>query len=142
MASYVIDATVVIHRLLRHTYTPNAIALFKQLQPPHHLYVPEFCLLEAVNVLWKYVRFQGMPQADAERLVNDLFGLPLELTPVTGLYVQALQLGLKHQLAVYDSVYIALAKHLNYPLITIDQSQSKAAAAEGIAVVSITQFQP
>jgi predicted nucleic acid-binding protein len=66
MSDYVVDASVVIQRLIRETHTDNAIALFSQLTKTDNLIVPEFCLLECSNVLWKHVRFQGMPQSQAE----------------------------------------------------------------------------
>ncbi|MBC8100435.1 MAG: type II toxin-antitoxin system VapC family toxin, partial [Armatimonadetes bacterium] len=40
----------------------------------------------------------------------------------------------------YDSVYIALAKHLNCPLITLDQKQASAAAQEHVTLKPITEF--
>jgi predicted nucleic acid-binding protein len=77
MSSYVVDASVVIQRLIRFTYTENARALFSQLADSDKLVVPEFCLLECTNVLWKYVRFQGMGESTADSLVDDLIGLPI-----------------------------------------------------------------
>jgi predicted nucleic acid-binding protein len=53
-----------------------------------------------------------------------------------------LEIALNNALAVYDSGYIALALHYGYPLVTIDQLQSRAAAAEGAASISITAFRP
>jgi len=53
---------------------------------------------------------------------------------------RALEIGLKHQLAIYDSIYIALAEKLNYPLITVDQKQAKASQAEGITLKNIADF--
>jgi predicted nucleic acid-binding protein len=59
---------------------------------------------------------------------------------VTGLLTRWLQIGLAHQLALYDSVYLALAEKLRYPLITVDERQAKAAAALGLILKSITDF--
>jgi predicted nucleic acid-binding protein len=59
---------------------------------------------------------------------------------VTGLLTRGLQIGLAHQLALYDSVYLALAEKLRYPLITVDERQAKAAAALGLILKSITDF--
>lgn len=140
MADYVIDASVVAEYLIIGTYTANATAMFHQLQASSRLLVPEFCRLECVNVIWKHVRFQGMTQSHAEQLVKDLLALPLQNVPVHGLYTQALQIGLKHKLAVYDSVYIALAKHMNYPLITVDQPQIRAALYEGVTLQALADF--
>lgn len=142
MATYIVDASVVIERFIRGPYTANAQALFAQLAVNDTLIIPEFCLLEATNVLWKHVRFQGMPLAQAQTLLRDLRALPLKRAPVKRLLNTALDIGLKHQLAIYDSAYIALALHSRYPLITIDQPQSRAATAEGATLKPVTDFKP
>ena len=142
MARYVLDASVVIEYLVSGTYTTNARALFVQLSASDRLVVPEFCLLECTNVLWKQVRFQGMPSSQAETLLRALRKLPLVRVPAKAILNAALHIGLTHQLAIYDSTYIALAKRLNYPLVTIDQPQQRAAVAEGVILKAITDFKP
>lgn len=69
MAAYVVDASVVTEYLVLGHYTPNAVAFFQQVTDVDQLIVPEFCLLECTNVLWKHVRFQGMPVVQAESLL-------------------------------------------------------------------------
>ena len=140
MTDYIVDASIVIQELIQDTYSVQARALFEGLTRADRLHVPEFCLLECTNVLWKQVRFHGMPQSEAERLSTDLVGLPLTIMPVTGMLTRGLQIGLTHQLALYDSVYIALAEKLHYPLITIDERQANAAASVGVILKSITDF--
>ncbi len=81
MSDYVIDASVVIQHLLNETYTANANALFDEVGQTITVYVPEFCLLECTNVLWKQVRFQGMPASQADQLVTDLMALAMTLVP-------------------------------------------------------------
>ena len=114
--------------------------LFTQITANDRLIAPEFCIIECTNVVWKQARFFGMPQPQAEQLVKDLRALPLKRAPVKKLLDNALKIGLKHQLAVYDSVYIALALQLNLSLITVDQPQERAATAEGIILKPITDF--
>ena len=143
MAIYVLDASVVVQRLVRDSYTSNVQALFHAITKSDDLIVPEFCLLECTNVLWKHVRFFGMPETQAVQLIHDLWALPLRRTAVRRLsLINAIQLGLKYQLAIYDSIYVALAKNLNVPLNTVDQPQIRAAAAEGITLKPITDFIP
>ena len=140
MTDYIVDASVVIQHFITDTHTPHVDALFHELGNTVELHVPEFCLLECANVLWKEVRFHGMPQADASMLVTDLVSLPLTILPVSRLLSRSLQIGLTHQLAVYDATYIALAEALNRSLITVDTNQDKAARAVGITLKSITDF--
>jgi predicted nucleic acid-binding protein len=142
MDVFVVDATVVIGHLIADPFTPQARALFRQLNKTVILHIPEFCLVECANVLWKRVRFNDMQPAQAETLLKGLTGLPLITTSINPLLPRALQIGLKHQLAVYDSLYIALAESLDCPLITVDSRQETAATAEGIVIKPVTDFPP
>jgi predicted nucleic acid-binding protein len=142
MAIYIVDASVVIEYLVTGTYTPNARALFNQATPNDRFIVPEFCLLECTNVLWKQVRFNGMPVMQAETLLRHLKKLPLTRVPAKAALNSALTIGLTHQLAIYDSAYVALAKRSGYPLISIDQPQIRAATAEGVTLIPVTTFKP
>jgi predicted nucleic acid-binding protein len=140
IADYVVDASVVIQRLIRDMYTPHARALFDGLDDLTRVHVPEFCLLECTNVLWKEVRFRGMPPTTAKLLIGDLRALPLNVADITVVLERALEIGLQHQLAVYDSAYIALAEHLAYPFVTVDARQEQAARAVGVTLKPVTDF--
>lgn len=143
MAAYVLDTSVVVQRLIQDTHTPYVRVLFQRLTgTDDRLWVPEFCLVECANVLWKAVRFRGMSSDQAARLLTDLAALPLRVVPVSDLLPRALTLGLTHTLPIYDSVYIAMSERLACPLITVDGRQSQAAAAGGVALKPITDFTP
>jgi len=92
--------------------------------------------------LWKHVRFRGLPQAIAEGLVDQLTDLPFIILRSHDILKRSLQIGLTHQLAAYDSVYLALAEKQKLPLITVDARQATAARTMGIVVKPITDFQP
>ena len=62
---YVVDASVVMQYFITDTYTPLVSILLNRLNQGDRLYVPEFCLLECANVLWKQERFQSMPRTEA-----------------------------------------------------------------------------
>lgn len=139
--TYVVDASVAIKYFLTETYTPEVRVLVAQMyQGEHQLHIPEFCLLECVNVLWTNVRFRGLPQTDAEQMIVEMLALPFQIVSVTSLLPRALLIGLMHQLAIYDSMYIALALDMNCPLITVDERQLNAATACGVVIKPITDF--
>ncbi|MCL1469263.1 type II toxin-antitoxin system VapC family toxin [Argonema antarcticum] len=140
--AYVVDASVVIKYFLTETYTPEVRVLVAGMSGDNRLYIPEFCPIECVNVLWSNVRFRGLIQTDAEQFVIDLLDLPFQIVPVKNLLPRALQIGLTHQLAVYDSLYIALALDMGFPLITVDDKQLNAATACGVVIKPITDFWP
>jgi predicted nucleic acid-binding protein len=137
---YVVDTSVVIQRLIVETNTPQVRRLFAQMNQGLVIIVPEFCLLECANVLWKQIRFQGMPQQTAEHLLAELLALPLQVLSVGQFIPRALQIGLATQLAIYDSLYLALAEYLNCALITVDQKQAEAAVSLQIPIKAIADF--
>jgi predicted nucleic acid-binding protein len=142
MSQYIVDASIVVQLVVEDTHTAETKVLFKGIESGDRLIIPEFCLLECTNVLWKQVRFNNVLPATAAGHAKDLQALDLTIAPVIGLLPRALEIGLKHQLAVYDSIYIALTEQLGYPLITDDSKQAKAATAEGITLKPVTDFKP
>jgi predicted nucleic acid-binding protein len=140
MNHYVIDTSVLIQHLIEEPHTKNVDALFERVGQETTLFAPEFCLLECTNVLWKHVRFNQLASSTAQSLVTDLTDLGIRLYPTTSLLPSALVIGIKYQLAIYDSLFIALAKHLEYPLITDDKKQAKSAETEGVILKAITDF--
>ncbi len=141
MANYILDASVVIEYLITGPYTPHVQAFFNQITNADRLIVPEFCLLECTNVIWKQVRFSSMSRGEAEELLRVLRTLKLRRAPMKTLLDRALDIALNNTLAVYDSGYVALALHYGYPLISIDQPQIRAATAEGVVLIPITTYQ-
>jgi predicted nucleic acid-binding protein len=142
MNRYIVDASVTIQFFIVEPHTEHARALFQGLTEEDEVIVPEFCLLECTNILWKKVRFQGMSEATANALVDDLIALPVTVVGSGDYLKRGLAIGLKHQLALYDSIYIALAEGLGYPLVTDDTKQAAAAQAEGITLKPLTDFKP
>lgn len=140
MAVYVVDASVVMEYLVTGSFTDNARALFAQVSASDRLIVPEFCLLECTNVLWKQVRFQGMGVSQAQTLLRHLRRLPLLRVPVKAALPMALSISLQQRLPVYDSVHVALASRLGCPLVSLDQPQTRAAAATDVLLKSLSDF--
>ncbi len=141
MTDYIVDASVVIEYLIAGPHTTPVQAFFNQLTAADRLTVPEFCLLECTNVIWKQVRFNNMLRDDAEQLLRLLRTLKLRRAPMKRLLDRALDIALDNTLAVYDSGYIALALHDGDPLISIDQPQIRAAIAEGAMQIPVTHFE-
>jgi hypothetical protein len=66
LTTYLVDASVVASHLIVDAFTANADTLFAELEKSVSLFVPEFCIVECTNVIWKQVRFHSMPQNEAE----------------------------------------------------------------------------
>jgi predicted nucleic acid-binding protein len=141
-AEFVIDPSVLIQGYIRESNSPRVMTILRGLtsSEPDILYAPEFCLVECTNILWKHVRFHGMPINTARKAVEALSNLPLTLQPVISILPRALNIGLNYQLPIYDSLYIALADSLLCPLITIDEKQATAARANNVSTKPITDF--
>lgn len=135
MTNYVIDASVVAQLVITDVNSAEVEVLFRSVIDGNTLVIPEFGLTESTNVLWKHVRFHNLTRGDAESLVRDLITLDIVIAPTVALMPRALEIGLTHQIAIYDSIYIALAEKLNHPLITVDQKQAKVADAEGVILL-------
>src|SRR5258705_218573 len=79
------------------------------------------------------VPFLGIAKASAGTTYPGFVGVAFKMTRSQTIIIdQCNSVGFKYQLAIYDSIYVALAKNFNVPLITVDQPQIRAAAAEGI----------
>ena len=139
---YIVDASVLIQGFIRDTDTAHAQTLLKSLFDPEPtiLHVPEFCLLECTNILWKQVQFHNIPLVDMQKAVSRPLSTPLTVQPVIGLLPRALAIGVQENLAIYDSLYLALGESLKHPLITVDVRQAAAANKVGIAVKALTDF--
>ncbi|GAP97544.1 type II toxin-antitoxin system VapC family toxin [Leptolyngbya sp. NIES-2104] len=142
MADYVVDASVVIQYAITQQYTPESRNLISQMYQGSQLHIPEFCLLECTNVLWKAVRFDNLAVTIATQIVRELQRLPFQIESVASLLPDALQIGLTHQLAIYDSLYITLAQQLDIPLISVDERQVRAAIAQNVTIKLISDFSP
>lgn len=143
MAIYVADASVVIQYAINQEYTAAAKALIVRMcRREDELLIPEFCLLECTNVLWKEVRFQGLPENQAAVITHELQMLAFRVVPVRDLLPRALQIGLACRLAVYDALYIALALQQDCPLITVDLRQQEGALKSGGVLKAIADFLP
>lgn len=143
--AFVIDPSVLIQAYIQDSQTLNALALLKGLTTDPvavTLHTPEFCLLECTNILWKQVGFNGAAITSVNRALARLQQTPLVVHPARTLLSQALSIGLEHELAVYDAIYIALAQSFTLPLITVDARQTAAAQKVGVLLKPITEFLP
>ncbi len=111
MSEYILDASILIQHIIADIHTVHVDVLFDSVGDAITVYAPEFCLLECTNVLWKQVRFNNVLLAIAHSHTKDLLALDVNLVPVIDLLPRGLEIGVKHQLAIYDSIYIAILRY-------------------------------
>jgi len=140
---FVVDTSILIQGFVREADTARVRTLLQQTiipEPTVAIYVPEFCVLECANILWKRVVLYKKPVVEAEQALGNLLAFPLLVRTSTEFLRRAFAIGIAHQLAIYDSIYLAFAERFACPLITVDERQARAAQAIGVTLKPITDF--
>ena len=129
-ARCVVDASVGIKLFVAEPLSEQAHQLFAGLvdDPPARLYAPDLFFIECANILWKYIRRFGRSLADSQADLADLSNLGLRATSTAELMEEALTLAAQTGLTAYDACYAALARRLELPLVTADETLFKAVA--------------
>jgi len=98
----------------------------------------EMALKEACNALWKRVMRGEVDGEMASRVVEELMRWEiLRLADQRELIEEAFKISIRRGITLYDSLFIALAKAMDIPLLTSDERQSKAASEEGVEVIRV-----
>ena len=133
MKALVLDASVA-----AKWYLPNSTETFaeqaKEILAGHvdyrvRLEVPDFFWAELGNILWKAQRQGRLDENSVNKAVEDARGLGLATTMTESLLDDAMSIAMAAQRSVYDSLYVALAMHLNTELITADERLVNAVGA-------------
>jgi predicted nucleic acid-binding protein len=123
----VVDVNVIAFFMIQGDRTRDAQAVRER---DGQWVVPPFWAIEFQGILWKYVRFGGMPEGTALDLLEQaraMFGVN-EAVPYPELVLRD---ALKWGIAVYDAQYVSLARQLAVPCVTEDGPLQK--ACPGIA---------
>ncbi|MBV8068974.1 MAG: type II toxin-antitoxin system VapC family toxin [Acidobacteriaceae bacterium] len=133
MSEYVLDASVAAKWFLppeREPFSEKARALFKaQTEGQMAFLVPDLFWAEMGNVLWKASRTQRMSLSDAEWSARYLRQLDFPTLRSVDFLEGAFQIATRFERSFYDSIYLALAKEANRPLLTADERLANAVAA-------------
>ena len=129
----VVDVNVIAFYLIEGNRTSDAQTL-KRLDPMW--VVPPFWAIEFQSILWKYVRFGGMPVTDAQRILTHALSMfaPNETnTFPENTFLSAV----KRKITVYDAQYVSLAEQYDVLCISEDVALQKACPER---VYSLTSF--
>lgn len=91
---------------------------------------------EVGNALWKKAVAGDMGLEDARRIVEDLAeGGVVKIYDQGSLLSEALEVAYRHNITIYDALFIVLAEKLGLDLVTADTLQGKVARERGVNVV-------
>ena len=117
--SLVVDASVVIKWHVAEDHSEAASRLLRDDAPLLH--VPDLTFSEVGNTLWKKVRRGELTEDQARGIAHLVVLAPLTVHLSAPLVEAALEIALHAGRTVYDSLYIALAVHLDSRLVTADE---------------------
>lgn len=135
----VVDASVGIKLFVDEAFSNKADRLFRRLAatPPAHFYVPDLFFVECANILWKYTRRFDYPADNARQDVRDLRALNLNTVSTADLLEPALELALAYDVTAYDATYAALARQLDLPLVTADETLQRKLTGSNITALTL-----
>ncbi len=133
---FVLDASVALSWLLPDESNAAADSLLDEviLQPA---LAPALWSFEMNNAVLAARRAGRIDETMHERLRGHVAVLPVEFDAIFShaTMEKAASLAMRHDLSVYDAVYLELAARRSLPLATLDRALANAARAERIAVL-------
>jgi predicted nucleic acid-binding protein len=116
---YVLDASVVIKWFSEEEYTEKAVKLREDFfRGELELAVPDLLLYEVLNALRYNPDFD---ENDVVEAVDSLFDIEISIiVPTQHVIKTAINLAYSQKITIYDAFYIALAKDIEFILITAD----------------------
>ncbi|HET7485885.1 MAG TPA: type II toxin-antitoxin system VapC family toxin [Solirubrobacterales bacterium] len=134
----VVDASVIVTALIRGEYAEWAEEQLSAAGAGRSLWAPHLIDAEVGHALRRRVAARKLGDDRASAALGKLVGLPLRRIAHTDLLNRAWEL--RHNLSIYDGLYVALAETLRMPLLTLDRRLAKAArASTGIEVLTDRQ---
>ncbi len=96
--------------------------------------------VETANAIYIAYKRKRINKEQADRALKALMSVYqtiIDTRDHIGLLEDAYKLSLKHNLTIYDTLYIALAKNISGKLLTRDKKQAETARQEDIEVIII-----
>jgi predicted nucleic acid-binding protein len=136
MASFVVDPSVALAWLLPDESSARADAVRKEIEDGGEAWIPSHWWLEIANGLLMAERRGRISPDKVSHALTLINALPLEEDDNTAEQVpgRTLSLARKHDLTIYDAVYLELAQRRGATLATFDGQLAKAAKKEKVPV--------
>jgi predicted nucleic acid-binding protein len=118
VAPLVVDASSVIKWLLPEVHSAAARHVLRE---DNDLLAPDLLWAELGNVLWKRCRAGEIRAEEARDLLRDFRRLPIGIIPSIFMVGTALDLAMRFNRTVYDSLYLASAMARRCRIVTADR---------------------
>jgi predicted nucleic acid-binding protein len=115
----VVDASVAVKWLLPEVHS---LAARRILDADEVLLAPDLLWAEVGNVLWKRCRSGDLTRDEVRDLLRDFRRLPVTTVPVKELVVEAMEIAVRFDRSIYNSLYLALAVTRECRLVTADRA--------------------
>ena len=113
----VVDTSIIVAFLLNE---PHADAVARWLGSAGELHAPDIIELEIANALIGAQRQGRLDEHGVRLAYGELADIPIALHPHGPFLPRALDLCLRYRRRPYDALFIALAEHLEDPMLTGD----------------------
>lgn len=121
----VLDASALVKLVVEEKGSETARKAYKKELAMHErIIVPYLALPEALNSLWKYHTLRKeLSDEKFESAINDVLSIfnKLEKVSENNIAKLASEIAHVHKLSVYDSIYVAICKTNNIPILTFDE---------------------
>ncbi len=133
--SIVVDASVVLAWILADERSTHTDALYeKALEDQISLNAPTLLISEVINSLKSAVTRKRATKKQAQEGLRHFFTLDIQLHSLQEMSTEVLDTAIRYDISGYDAQYVALAKHYNASLYTLD-TKLKRKIAKYITVV-------
>ena len=127
----VLDVSAAVEILLQR---PSAPALGERLAEAEWVLVPSLYTAELCNVFWKYNNLHGLPRELCEQSIAQGLALPDTFADDRQLQLEAFGMSCRCKHAVYDMLYLVLARRHSAQLLTMDRVLKRLAGQHDVAV--------
>ena len=122
MSHTIVDSSVVAKWVLPETDSAHAKLLIAEIAlKGERLIILDLALVEVANAIWKKHHRGLTTLEEARQALDDLLQVPVHAEAANRLLKPALEIAAKYDLAVYDSLFVALCQDLGLPGVTADE---------------------
>ncbi len=131
MSDIVVDSNIVAKWILGEPDSAQAQRLVSEVaMKGERLIVLDLAFVEVTNAIWKLYRRRLATLDETSDFLDQLLISPVYVEPAKPLLKSALEIATQYDRALYDALFVALAKDLGLPGVTADEPLFNAVHAD------------